>query len=66
MIKLYLEELTDVAVRLNGRDLVEMGLAEGPMIGSVLSDLLYGRLDGTIKSESEEREFVLNRLNAKP
>ncbi len=65
MIKLYLEELADVTVRLNGRDLVEMGLAEGPMIGNVLSDLLYGRLDGTINSEWEERQFVLNRLNAK-
>ncbi|MDZ4838064.1 MAG: CBS domain-containing protein [Candidatus Melainabacteria bacterium] len=63
MIKLYLEELADVSVRLNGRDLVDMGIAEGPQIGKVLDDLLYARLDGTIKSESEERQFVLSCLN---
>ncbi|MBX9667561.1 MAG: CBS domain-containing protein [Candidatus Obscuribacterales bacterium] len=66
MIKIYLEELTDVTVRLGGRDLVEMGIAEGPEIGRVLNDLLEGRLDGTIKSESDEKEFVLSCINKTP
>lgn len=64
MIKLYLEELSSITVRLNGKDLVEMGLSEGPQIGKVLDDLLCARLDGTIKSESEERKYVLSCLNA--
>ncbi len=58
MIKLYLEELSGITVRLNGKDLVEMGLSEGPQIGKVLDELLCARLDGTIKSESEERKYV--------
>ncbi len=63
MIKIYLEELADISVRLGGRDLVEMGIAEGPEIGRILNGLLEGRLDGTIKSESDEKEFVLACIN---
>lgn len=64
MIKLYLEELSDITVRLTGKDLVEMGILEGPQIGKVLNELLCARLDGTVKTESEERKFVLMHLNA--
>jgi tRNA nucleotidyltransferase (CCA-adding enzyme) len=64
MIKLYLDELADVSVRLSGHDLVEMGIAEGPQIGQVLNGLLDGRLDGTIKSEADEKRFVLSCLKA--
>lgn len=62
MIKLYLDELAGVSVRLSGRDLVEMGIAEGPRVGQVLNRLLDGRLDGTIRSEAEERQFVMSCL----
>lgn len=62
MIKLYLDELANVSVRLSGHDLVEMGIAEGPQIGKVLNGLLDGRLDGTIKTEADEKKFVLTCL----
>lgn len=58
MIKLYLDELSNVSVRLSGHDLVEMGITEGPQIGKVLSELLEGRLEGTIKTEADEKKFV--------
>jgi len=62
-IKLFLDELANVSVRLSGRDLVALGVAEGPQIGKVLSGLLDGRLDGTIKNEADEKKFVLSCLS---
>ncbi len=61
-IKLYLEELAEVSVKLTGRDLVEMGMSQGPEVGKMLSHLLDGKLDGTIKSEADERKFVLKNI----
>ena len=65
MIKLYLDELSTVSVRLSGHDLVELGISEGPQIGQVLSGLLEGRLDGSIKSEADEKKFVLANVRPK-
>jgi tRNA nucleotidyltransferase (CCA-adding enzyme) len=64
MIKLYLDELSNMSVKLSGHDLVEMGISEGPQIGKVLNGLLEGRLEGTIKSEADERRFVQSCIEA--
>ncbi len=64
MIKLYLDELSNISVKLSGHDLVEMGISEGPQIGKVLSGLLEGRLEGTIKSEADEKKFVQTCIKA--
>ncbi|MGD9681315.1 MAG: CBS domain-containing protein [Candidatus Obscuribacterales bacterium] len=62
MILLYLEDLLGVKVVLSGRDLVELGVPQGPEIGAVLDALLAARLDGEIASVADEKRFVRSRV----
>jgi tRNA nucleotidyltransferase/poly(A) polymerase len=64
MIRLYLEELVGVSVKLSGNDLVAMGIGAGPAIGKVLNGLLDGRLNGDISNEDDEKKFVQSWISA--
>ena len=57
-IELYLDRLRYVRPELNGDDLMELGVPEGPQMKKVLQKLLDGRLDGEINSREEEVEMV--------
>ena len=43
---------------LNGSDLKAMGLKPGPQFRNILDQLLDARLNGAVKTESEERDFI--------
>ncbi len=60
----YYRDLRHVSVALNGRDLLDMGVPDGPMIGAVLQELKDGRLDGRIVSMEDERRWVRERTSA--
>ena len=57
-LNLYIDELQHIHPLLNGKDLVSMGVPEGPKIGILLKQLLEERLDGRIKSRQEEENLV--------
>ncbi len=57
-ILLYLTRLQKVEPMLVGRDLLEMGYQEGPLIGSILSRLQMARLDGEVETREDEIEWV--------
>ena len=54
----YISRIKDTQTMLNGSDLRDMGLDNGPDIGYILRVLLLKRLDGEIASEHDERSFV--------
>lgn len=60
-IRLYFEELKDIKPSIRGRDLVEMGIPQGPQIGRILSELHEQKLNGEISSFEEERDFARSR-----
>jgi len=64
-ILFYLEELMSVRTILSGRDLLDMGMNPGPAVGEMLTRLLDARLDGLIKTEADERQFVSLNLKGK-
>jgi tRNA nucleotidyltransferase (CCA-adding enzyme) len=51
-----------VKTALTGRDLQAMGLQPGPQYKTILGKLLDARIDGRIKTESEERALVEKQL----
>ncbi len=57
-IELYLNVLRHVNPALNGEDLLELGVPQGPKIKEVLQRLREARLDGKIDSRKEEEEMV--------
>ena len=62
----YLRRLRGVATLLDGRDVMALGVEEGPAVGEMLRALLMARLDGEVSSREEEERFVRRRLEELP
>ena len=62
----YLRCHRNVQAELSGREIIALGVAEGPEVGSIRRQLRVARLDGLVSSREEEEAFVLNRLKASP
>ncbi len=60
-ISQFLVELRKTKPFLTGRDLKKLGLPEGPLYSKIFRELLDERLRGTLKTEEDEKRYVLNR-----
>ena len=58
----YLIEWRHLKPRTTGHDLKKLGLEPGPEYKSILRDLRRGWLDGELKSEQDERQYLLQLL----
>jgi len=61
-VALYLRELRHVRPRLNGDHLIALGYPRGPLVGTVLREILDRRLDGELPSVEAETEYAQERL----
>jgi tRNA nucleotidyltransferase (CCA-adding enzyme) len=57
-LTLFLEKLRYVKPSLGGRDLMELGVPQGPAIGEMLVKLRSARLEGAVTTRSEEVALV--------
>jgi tRNA nucleotidyltransferase (CCA-adding enzyme) len=57
-IELYLNVLRNIQPSLSGKDLISLGIPEGPRVKKVLLALREARLDGRIDSRREEEKMV--------
>ena len=60
----FITQMRDTRIELTGKDLIDMGLAPGPLFKEVLDTVLYARLDGAVKSRGEEIQFVKEHFQA--
>ena len=60
----YLRCHRNVQSELSGSDIIALGGAEGPEVGSLLRRLRAARQDGLVRSRQEEEAFVLDGLKA--
>ena len=58
----YLQEWRHVRPRLTGRDLIQLGVPQGPQVGSLLELLRDARLDGRASTRQDEVELVRSHL----
>ena len=54
----YLNQLRFVSPLLNGKDLLDMEVPPGPLVGQILRQLLEAKLDGQVSTEEDERQLV--------
>lgn len=57
-LQLYQDNLCHVRTILSGSDLVEMGITPGPMMKSILREILNARLDGKARNREDEIAIV--------
>ncbi len=55
----WVREWRDVSLEIDGDDLMEAGVAQGPAVGRGLDAALAARLDGEITSRDEELRVAL-------
>jgi tRNA nucleotidyltransferase (CCA-adding enzyme) len=55
----YAEELRHVSLEIDGNDLMEAGVPEGPAVGHGLEAALSGKLDGEISGREEELRIAV-------
>lgn len=60
----YHQRLRHVQPALNGDDLLDLGVPEGPLVGDLLRELLTARLNGAVTSRGDEEAMVRRRLSA--
>jgi tRNA nucleotidyltransferase (CCA-adding enzyme) len=64
-ISQFLVELRKVKPLLKGNDLKKLGVAEGPLFSKIFRELLDGRLRGKLKTDEDERKFVMQHYREK-
>lgn len=57
-LALYLDKLRHVRPALNGRDLMALGVPQGPAVGAMLARLRAARLEGAAEGRAQETELV--------
>lgn len=57
-VHFYWAQLRHAKTSLNGDDVMKLGVPARAKVGQALELLLKGRLDGELKSEEDEREFI--------
>ena len=63
VILIYLNDLENLSIQLSGKDLIQLGVPEGPNIGKILNELHVAKLNGIIFSLDDEKDFVRKIFN---
>ncbi len=63
-LRRFLDELRHARPLLNGDDLMDLGVREGPAVGLMLAKLLDARLDGLVQSAEDERAMARRELES--
>ncbi len=58
----YLTQSSKIKVILNGTDLLEIGFKRGPIIGNILNEILMKKINGEIKTKTDELNFAITRM----
>jgi len=59
-IKIFITKYSKTKLEIKGKDLVEIGIPSGPLIGKVLEETLFEKIDGNLKTKDEELKFAKN------
>lgn len=59
LIELYCDKLCRVKLEITGRDLTEAGFKPSPVIGEILNEVLFAKLDGKVKGRQQELDYAL-------
>ena len=59
-INLYLNDLADISISVTGNDLINLGIPEGPLVGTILFSIHEKLLDDHMLSRKEQLELAKN------
>jgi len=59
----YISKLKKLRSHLSGKDLINLGVRDGPEIGIFMEKLMEARLNGKIKTKRDEEYYILNLIH---
>ncbi|MDY0189644.1 MAG: CBS domain-containing protein [Desulfuromonas sp.] len=59
----YVTKLRSIKTVLNGADLLQLGVAAGPDVGTMLHQLLAAKIDGVVTTKEDETAFIVQLLS---
>jgi len=59
----YISKLKKLRSHLSGKDLINLGVRDGPEIGIFMEKLMEARLNGKIKTKRDEENYILNLIH---
>ncbi len=62
-ISLYHTRLRNVTITITGKDLLDMGLAPGPVFSEMLQAVLEAKLNGLVKTREDELDFIKKNIS---
>jgi tRNA nucleotidyltransferase (CCA-adding enzyme) len=62
-LRLYLDKLRSIKPLLTGKDLLKMGVTQGPHMREILNSLLDAKLDDRVKTREDEERIVKNKYS---
>ncbi|MFA5032563.1 MAG: CCA tRNA nucleotidyltransferase [bacterium] len=57
----FLTVYNKVRINITGKELAKLGIKSGPLYAELLSSILYGKLDGKIRTKADEIRFLKSR-----
>lgn len=64
-VDLYITELQHIKIFTTGKDLIDAGVAPGPVFGGILKELLEAKINREIHTQEDEKKYLSNLLNHK-
>jgi tRNA nucleotidyltransferase (CCA-adding enzyme) len=58
----YIRDLRDIRLDINGDDLMQMGMKEGPEIRELLNEVMKAKLDGLAPNRDAQLQLAAGRL----
>ena len=58
----FLEKLRFIKPKIEPQQIISLGISPGPQIGALLADVRLAIADGILKTETEEKQFILDKI----
>ena len=58
----FLDKLRFIKPKIAAKEMISLGIAPGPQIGSLLADIRFAVADGVLKTATEEKQFIIDKM----
>ena len=58
----FLDKLRFIKPKITAKEMISLGIAPGPQIGSLLADIRFAVADGVLKTATEEKQFIIDKM----
>ena len=58
----FLDNLRFIKPKIAAKEIISLGIAPGPQIGNLLADIRFAVADGILKTATEEKQFVIDKM----